>query len=142
MLQKRNQVFESVFCADVQRRHALQLLPLPPPSKRCDGIWKVCFHAASFARGAHRARRHVHAHAHVGSPWSADEHVWLDMLCGIPFVFGILLRAQSTPSSRCPAPASLLSRAVQSSEFRVYSSLCSRGPLSRATLPLLEVRAL
>ena len=31
MLQKRNQVFERVFCADVQLCHALPLLlPLPP----------------------------------------------------------------------------------------------------------------
>eukprot|EP00964_Phaeocystis_antarctica_P100383 scaffold66034_cov66-Phaeocystis_antarctica.AAC.5 len=33
--------------------HALPLLlPLPPPSKRPAGIWNVCFHAASIARGA------------------------------------------------------------------------------------------
>ena len=65
------------------------LLPLPPAFKRPAGTWKVCFHAASIARGAHLARRHVHAH--VGSPWPADERVCLDMLCGIPFVFGVLL---------------------------------------------------
>ena len=47
-------------------RTAAAVLPLPPPSKRPAEIWKVCFHAASVARGAHRARRH--AHAHVGSP--------------------------------------------------------------------------
>ena len=92
---KRNQVFERVFCADV---HSLPLLPLPPPSKRPAGFGKSAS-TRPLARGTHRARRHVHAH--VGSPWSADEHVCLDMLCGIPFVFGVLLRAQSTPSSRC-----------------------------------------
>ena len=93
MLQKRNQV-ERVFCADVQRAliaaAATATAPVQVPRWNLEGL---CFHAASVARGAHRARRHAHAHAHVhvGSPWSADQHVCLDMLCGIPFVFGILL---------------------------------------------------
>ena len=119
------------------------LLPLPPPSKRPAGTWKVCFHAASIARGAHRARRHVHAH--VGSPWPADERVCLDMLCGIPFVFGVLLRAQLTPSSRCRRHCAL----EGCSEFRVqrsYSSLCSRGlleghsPTSRSACTIIAIR--
>ena len=135
MLQKRNQVFERVFCADVQAGHAFQLLPLPPPSKRSDGIWKVCFHAASFARGAHIARGDMCMHMHMWAPRGRLMSMCGWICCAGYLSFLVFCSELSRHRRRDARPRRRCSRGlfrVQSSEFILAYALegHSRGPLS------------
>jgi len=130
-----------VFCADVQRgTFAPAAAPVQAPRWNLESLLPRGLYCTSRA-----SRAATCVHAHVGSPWPADERVCLDMLCGIPFVFGVLLRAQLTPSSRCRRHCAL----EGCSEFRVqrsYSSLCSRGlleghsPTSRSACTIIAIR--
>ena len=58
---------------------------------------------------------------------------------GVRHTFRFWYFAPSSVDTVVAMPASLrFEGCSDASEFRVYSSLCSRGPLSRATLPLLD----
>ena len=105
---KRNQVFERVFCADVQICHAsiaaaAPATPPPPPSKRPAGIWKVLL-----PRGLWHAGRIVRGDMlHVMHMWAPRGRLMSmctcgEVVCGISFVLGLIICSELRRQSPIP----------------------------------------